>query len=60
MREGFEDAAACLGESVFVVWGGFWGDVGWLTGMTSRPMPSPGRRPILRALLAIGGLEGFN
>lgn len=32
--------------------------MGGLTGITSRPMPSPGNRPILRALVAIGNLVG--
>lgn len=47
--EGFEDAAACLGRSVCAFRGGGRG----LTGMTSRPMPSPGRRPMRRERVAI-------
>lgn len=56
--EGFEDAAAGLGGDwlggiVGVEWReGRWGE-GELTGMTSRPMPSPGMRPMRRERLAI-------
>lgn len=53
--EGFEDAAAGLywgTEESMGVWGGMWSGEG-CTGMTSRPMPSPGRRPIRRARVAI-------
>ena len=57
--EGFEDAATglCPGGKMLEKWEGHGGLGGQRTGMTSRPMPSPGIRPMWRALLvAIVGL----
>lgn len=51
--EGLENEAACLGRSVGCH---CQSSRGKRTGMTSRPMPSPGRRPMRRDREAIGAI----